>query len=912
MTQRPVEPSEKRIYATVEQLLAAWPAPPPNSAWTFVDDLQKPAPRRRRRERLSARAGEADLSGGVRVKCDFPDPNGLLDTAYDDLNALLREGGLAADGSAAADNVYTVTVTSTPTDCYEAYAVAIGARGATITANDAEGIRRGLYAFEDMLLAADGPFLTIGVCQRRPWLKTRISRCFFSPVKRWPVNTDELLDDVNYYPDEYLNRLAHEGINGLWLVVALRELGETSFTPRDPQADRRIAKLHRTIRQCARYGIKVFLFSIEPFSLLADDPLLAAHPELFGAVVGGRHLFCPSSPATRQYLQELTYGVFRQAPDLGGLINITHGERGTTCLSALGGSVDALIPCPRCGQRPHGDVIRDSLAAMAAGIHAAAPDATFISWFYFPHVDEHAPWAHTIGASVPPGVVAQFNYESGGAKTQLGRVHHGGDYWLSYVGPAERFARQAAAARQAGVEVSAKLQIGCSYELGTVPFIPAPGLVYRKLRAMREHGVNHAMFCWYVGNYPGLMNHTGGRLAFDDFSVDEHEFLRRLAKPLWGAAAEAAAKAWELFSAAYENMPFSLIFQYYGPQNTGAVWQLSAYPRLRPLSPPWKPIFPPSGDAVGEALAGFSLDEVLTLMRRVADGWQEGLIHLRQGQSQGRLNPERRHDLCLAEALGLHFENAVNLLHFYQLRQRLFAGGGTALLAEMRVLAERESALSLHLAELCEDDSRLGFHSEALCHRYYPELLRRRSELIRASVLPEIDALAAAMPAGRSPWQVFLESAEAPTVVAPGSWRQAAGGGYAWRFLIEDGDFVLQVKAAEGVDAVRVLSVYMIDALGVTFPVNLNLSWEKDSLTVQSDNFLHVLGHAAPLGPAGRYVGAADGMASLRWPLAMLPAAEQRLRLNLRLNASFAQGSGYEHRLYLWSFSPEQTVLLQW
>ena len=185
--------------------------------------MQKRAPRYLRRERLTARECEVDLSGGVCLKRAFPDPQGVLNTAYDDLDALLREGGLAAADD---DNAYTVTVTAAPTDCYEAYAITIDACSAAITANDTEGIRRGIYAFEDMLLAADGPFLPCGNYQRQPWLKTRISRCFFSPVKRWPVNTDELLDDVNYYPDEYLNRLAHEGINGLWLVVALRELGK--------------------------------------------------------------------------------------------------------------------------------------------------------------------------------------------------------------------------------------------------------------------------------------------------------------------------------------------------------------------------------------------------------------------------------------------------------------------------------------------------------------------------------------------------------------------------------------------------------------------------------------------------------------------------------------------------------------
>jgi hypothetical protein len=232
----------------------------------------------------------------------------------------------------------------------------------------------------------------------------------------------------------------------------------------------------------------------------------------------------------------------------------------------------------------------------------------------------------------------------------------------------------------------------------------------------------------------------------------------------------------------------------------------------------------------------------------------------------------------------------------------------------MRRLAEREAALALELAELCEADSRLGFHSEALCHRYYPGLLRRRAAQIRAAVLPEIDALAAKMSVGQTPWQRFFQLADAPPVAAAGDWRPADGGGYSWRFLIEGDDFVLEVApaAAASSEAARALSVYVIDTMGVTFPVTLNLSWDKGGMALQNDNFQHVLGHGAPLGPAGGYAVRADGAAVLRWPLATLPVADRRLRLNLRLNASYANGNGYEPRLYLGGFSPEQAVLLQW
>ena len=66
------------------------------------------------------------------------------------------------------------------------------------------------------------------------------------------------MDDIDYYPEPYLDRLAHEGINGLWLTVEWRDLAETSFTKRSPDAPRRLAKLRSTVERCLKYGISPF------------------------------------------------------------------------------------------------------------------------------------------------------------------------------------------------------------------------------------------------------------------------------------------------------------------------------------------------------------------------------------------------------------------------------------------------------------------------------------------------------------------------------------------------------------------------------------------------------------------------------------------------------------------------------
>ena len=120
----------------------------------------------------------------------------------------------------------------------ESYRVDVSPDVVTLTAGDDEGMRRAIYYFEDRVQAGD-----LASTVRRPWLRHRFSRCFFAPTKRPPLYTDELMDDVDYYPDAYLNRLAREGVNALWITVTFQDLAATSFAPRSPDADRRLAKL---------------------------------------------------------------------------------------------------------------------------------------------------------------------------------------------------------------------------------------------------------------------------------------------------------------------------------------------------------------------------------------------------------------------------------------------------------------------------------------------------------------------------------------------------------------------------------------------------------------------------------------------------------------------------------------------
>ena len=671
-----------------------------------------------------------------------------------------------------------------PVEGRESYRIDIGADGkVTITTEDDEGLRRAVYYYQDRVRAGD-----LAPCVRKPWVRNRIARCFFGPIKRPPLNHDELMDDVDYYPEPYLDRLAHEGINGLWLTVEWRDLAETSFTKRSPDAMRRLAKLRRTVDRCLKYGIKTWIFCIEPRRCGKDDPLLKEHPELFGCTVAGESLMCPMQHAAQRYIEESVKDIFNQVPRLGGIMMISYGERETTCLSRF----DPLTGrfngnCPRCAGLEPWQIHWETASAIMRGIRAAGSDAEYISWFYQPQVrPERGVWNAEVARHLPDGVTLAYNFESGAVKEQLGRLRNGGDYWLSYVGPAEGFRKVAEAGRQVGAPIGAKIQVGNSHEVATVPFVPVPGLLYRKYKAMREMGVSTVLQCWYFGNCPGIMNKAAGELSFDSFDDDEATFLKRLAAPDWGKDAALVASIWQQLSDAYANYPLSNDMQYYGPFHAGPAWPLLPDVSLAPLARTWKPHDPPSGDAIGECLENHTIEEASILAQYMAKGARvrtpDGADALDVLASRWNGDFERMRDIGVMRALALQFQSGSDIFDFYRERARALhesrvLGNATAARAAVRRMGEavaREESVTRALLPLAKADSRLGFHSEAEAHQYHPAKLEwRLGELAKTKTrLAEIDA---ALARGEPYPESEFERA-APVCKLGGEWTDVADG----------------------------------------------------------------------------------------------------------------------------------------
>lgn len=173
--------------------------------------------------------------------------------------------------------------------------------------------------------------------------------------------------------------------------------------------------------------------------------------------------------------------------------------------------------CPRCSKRKPYEVLAETLAAMRRGMEAVDPNAELVAWPYGQFITWGPEKTVEAAAHIPPGVILQHNFETGGRNWQLGKWRPTWDYWLSYAGPSDLFRAAAQAAVAHGARAAAKLQVGCSHEVATTQVVPAPGLLHRKYTAMHELGVSGAMHSWYFGSYPSLMTRAAGELSFAPF-----------------------------------------------------------------------------------------------------------------------------------------------------------------------------------------------------------------------------------------------------------------------------------------------------------------------------------------------------------------------------------------------------------
>lgn len=760
---------------------------------SFVEELKKPLFLEKYPNfgRTSPQAGEADASG-IFLNVEFPDSEGKLETVVSDFIRFSQVFGIAGEK-------YPVTLCREKIGGFESYQITVTRKGTVISAEDTEGIRRAVIRLEDEMIAREGAFLPLGRTEKHSWLKSRISRGFFSPTNRPPKNIDELYDDADYYPDEYLNRLMHDGTNGLWIYTRFRDLLPSSVVKEyGKEYRRRIDKLNRLTAKCARYGIKVYVFAVEPAAF--DAELHDRYPDLMGQKLDKQYCLCPNGPGSATYLFESGKLLAELCPDLGGAICLTAGERLTSCASLPNTN------CPRCQGMPRGEILAKAVELLCRGMKTVNPAVEFVSWTY-----GHREWAEKdiqdYVRAAPPDVCLMQNFDDYGFETQLGKQRIAIDYWLSYIGPSRLFRVTERATKEYGKTLWAKMQICCSHELASLPYFPSPYNVFAKLKRAKAAGVTGIMECWYFGNYPCVMNKAVGELAFADRMGDGKTFLHRLAAITYGGRyAETVRQAFEHCYRGYRNYPLNIMFSYYGPMHDGVVWELSLKPKNYSLPRSWQLMDRPDGDRIEECLMyGHTLGEAIVLAERMRKEFGAAVSLLAPLSDVG--NPALDDLISVTRALFVLSRSAENILRFYADREELGLGSGRSgaeILQEMRALTEAEIRNSEEMCALCVRDSRLGYHSEAEGYKFFPKKLKSRIRQLENLLRTEFPETEARLERGLPPLAYYdgEEEESRKYILKRGSvesapWEYLSNGKDRFRMAETKEEFVIEMEALE-------------------------------------------------------------------------------------------------------------------
>ena len=516
--------------------------------------------------------------------------------------------------------------------------------------------------------------------------------------------------DAPAYPDGYLARLARSGVDGVWLQAVLYKLAPFPWDAAlSARWEERLSNLGDLVKQARKCGIGVYLYLNEPRAMPLS--FFDAHPGLRGVTEGDHAAMCTSSPEVQQYIRDSVAAICRAAPELAGFFTITASENLTNCWSHHRGA-----DCPRCKERGAEVVIPEVNRLIVEGIQEAGSNAQLIAWDWGWPDDKAREMINRL-----PDAAAFMSVSEWSIPIARGGVHtEVGEYSISVVGPGPRATRHWDWARERGLKTIAKVQAGNTWELSSVPYIPAVENVAQHAANLRTAGVGGLMLGWTLGGCPSPNLEVFAELG-DPSTGDVATAMRKVAERRYGPeAAPYVVEAWTAFSTAFREFPYHGGTLYSGPQQMG------------PANPLWAA---PTGYAA--TMVGFPYDDLerwrsvypaevfADQFRKVADGFDAALDKLQDAVARMAIEESKKRaidsELLVAEACAIHFRSVENQTRFVMARNGLAKAEGDDSMKDLRITLEStlrsEMELAKRLLTLQSRDSRLGF--EASNHYFY-------------------------------------------------------------------------------------------------------------------------------------------------------------------------------------------------
>ncbi len=534
---------------------------------------------------------------------------------------------------------------------------------------------------------------------------------------------DETVTAVRAYTDEQLKQIADNGFNAIWIYGLLQNLVSSDIFPEfGRNSDIHIKNMRQLIANAARYKIKVFILMQPPRAIDVENNFWEKHPD-----VGGQETdfitddgypirmrsLCTSNKQVKDFILQSSARLAQELPQLGGIILITASEYPSHCYGKSGNFIDesgnlqtATISCPHCSQRTPTDVITEIIKLVNNGIGNVNRNIKIIAWNWSWNAYYKIPYSEIIN-NLPENIMLMADFERGGTKTILGKERFIDEYSLSFAGPSRQFLETINTAKKQNLKVIAKLQIGTTHELATVPNLPLIGNLYDKAKAMREHHINDFMGCWSFGNMLSANTAAFNYFFTEDNLLKKNDTLKQFAKEYFpDADADLIIQAWQLFEQAMDNYPFALSFLYSSPINYALAYPLPQPPISdTPAGRSW--LMDSRGDNLDNSMTDYTIDEIITGLNTIVKYWKQGLTYLENGLE----NSNSKHstdELNTARVCYHVFRSCRNIYRAYKLCR-----SDENNQAEFHNIAKDELANLQEVLPIIEQDTRFGFHIEA-------------------------------------------------------------------------------------------------------------------------------------------------------------------------------------------------------
>lgn len=565
----------------------------------------------------------------------------------------------------------------------------------------------------------------------------------------------EIEDSPETHPESYLREVAAEGFNSVWVHAILRDIVSSDIFPEFGKKEKEeIPALNRLVEKAGKYGLKVFLYLCEPRGFPSNDPFWKENGNVRGHLSAGTHALCSSTRGVKDFLFQSSYSLFRKVPGLGGAFMITASEFHTHCYSHypkwqklfadshMTNWAKARFCCERCAARDPSEVVAEIVTLVNSGIKAADPRAETIVWNWSWYIIEPDPQRKLVSL-LPDDIILMADFERGGGIKVLDKKIPVDEYSFAFTGPSKRFKDILSQARARKMKIMAKIQLGTTHELVTVPYIPVPYILAEKISRMRKAELDGYLGCWIFGGDTTVMSRIAGKMSVNP-TLSASKAVEEVAIGEFGDEKTAGyvTRAWKHFSKAWKNYPFSIPFLYNSPVNYSTAYPLSLETGKAGVIPSWRPLPRDKNGqlAVGENLetwtAPFTPAFVSEVFIKLLEEWNKGVEILEEGKLwTGGKNKRYNKELDMAVHIALLVESTVDIITFYRLLGLYRKNGKIGKSAnDLRSLFEKQISLSKKDREIISRNKDFGYHPEA--HEFFvtPEALDYKIEMLEKQI----------------------------------------------------------------------------------------------------------------------------------------------------------------------------------